>query len=157
MGKQAVSPTVSGFTVEKTLVSRRSFLKTCGAAVAGLGRRVRDWPEAKQVVVRPGRNKMRLMPAAILLPLLSLPILGCHSNKPAAKNESPIVQPENVAALKQRRAIIFIHGIHGSSDDTWRVSPSGPNWPDLMQTDSQFTDAEIFKVGYPSPFFRKQE
>jgi pimeloyl-ACP methyl ester carboxylesterase len=95
---------------------------------------------------------MRLLRASILLLSLSM-MMNCHSDKPVKQNDNSTVQPEKVAALKQRRAIVFIHGIHGNSDDTWRVSPSGPNWPDVMQTDSQFADATIFKVGYPSPFF----
>jgi pimeloyl-ACP methyl ester carboxylesterase len=95
---------------------------------------------------------MRLLRAVVLVPLLLLPLLiGCRTEKTPSQPENPKVQPEKVA-LKQRRAIVFVHGIHGTSDDTWRVSPSGPYWPDMMKTDSQFADADILALGYPSPF-----
>jgi pimeloyl-ACP methyl ester carboxylesterase len=97
---------------------------------------------------------MKLLQGAVLALILGSPLLfSCNKSNSSGQAEPALPpQPTKVASLKQRRAIVFVHGIHGTSDDTWKVPPSGPNWPDLMKADIKFDDAKIFTIGYPSPF-----
>ncbi len=86
--------------------------------------------------------------AALVISVLSLLFLvSCQHQAPSDHGEKPSQPHSSPIALKHRRAIVFVHGIHGSSDDTWKVPPSGPDWPDLMKSDSKFADAEIFRIG----------
>jgi len=50
------------------------------------------------------------------------------------------------------RVIVFVHGIHGSSD-TWRAS-NGAYWPQLIQTDPHFRLSDVVVAEYPTPSVR---
>jgi pimeloyl-ACP methyl ester carboxylesterase len=50
------------------------------------------------------------------------------------------------------RVIVFVHGIHGSSD-TWRA-PNGAYWPQLIQTDPHFQKSDVVVAEYPTPSLR---
>ena len=49
-------------------------------------------------------------------------------------------------------AIVFIHGIHGSPDGTWKNESNMAYWPDLMKRDQTFSDADVIVEGYPTPY-----
>lgn len=76
-------------------------------------------------------------------------ILGCN-------NSTKQAVPENhtTASTPQvrSRAIVFIHGIYGSGQDTWKSEDGKAYWPDLMSTDSQFNDADIVVKSYLTGF-----
>ncbi len=45
-------------------------------------------------------------------------------------------------------AIVFVHGILGSANDSWRSSDH--YWPDLMVKDAAFNGSSIFVIDYPT-------
>jgi hypothetical protein len=48
--------------------------------------------------------------------------------------------------------VVFVHGIFGDSDSTWRYSPR-VYWPRLLLTDEAFQDSDIYVASYSSPYF----
>ena len=47
--------------------------------------------------------------------------------------------------------IVFVHGLFGNSDDTWRFSPT-IYWPKLLLSDPTFDDSDIYVASYPASF-----
>jgi len=47
------------------------------------------------------------------------------------------------------RAIVFVHGLHGSRD-SWRAS-NGAYWPDLIRKDPRFAYSDVEVAEYPTP------
>ncbi|GGH08341.1 esterase/lipase family protein [Silvibacterium dinghuense] len=62
----------------------------------------------------------------------------CFSLAPAAHAD----------ALKPR-VIVFVHGLHGDRE-TWRAA-NGAYWPQLIQTDPHFRNADVVVAQYPTP------
>src|SRR2546425_6348307 len=48
------------------------------------------------------------------------------------------------------RVIVFVHGIFGDANGTWR-SLSGVYWPKLLLSDRAFDDYDIYVANYKSP------
>jgi triacylglycerol esterase/lipase EstA (alpha/beta hydrolase family) len=46
--------------------------------------------------------------------------------------------------------IVFVHGIFGNSDATWRFSPQ-VYWPELLLSDAAFNDSDIYVASYSTP------
>lgn len=46
---------------------------------------------------------------------------------------------------------MFVHGMFGNSDDTWRFS-SQVYWPEMLLSDTTFNDSDIYVASYPTPF-----
>lgn len=51
--------------------------------------------------------------------------------------------------------IVFIHGVMGSADSTWRNAKTGAYWPELIRADPDFQDYSIYLLGYRSPAFSR--
>ena len=49
------------------------------------------------------------------------------------------------------KVIVFIHGIMGSSETTWKNAKTGAYWPELIQADPDFKDYSVYLLGYRSP------
>src|SRR5438105_7286479 len=49
------------------------------------------------------------------------------------------------------RVIVFIHGIFGSPEDTWRCA-KGQSWPQLLLKDDAFTGADIYLARYATAY-----
>src|ERR1700728_1412268 len=49
------------------------------------------------------------------------------------------------------RVIVFVHGIFGTSLDTWNCSPE-ISWPNLLKDDPVFRDSDIYVAGYDTPY-----
>jgi pimeloyl-ACP methyl ester carboxylesterase len=52
----------------------------------------------------------------------------------------------------QGRVVVFVHGIFGDADSTWRYSPS-VYWPRLLLADETFRGSDVYVVNYSSPYF----
>lgn len=49
------------------------------------------------------------------------------------------------------RLVIFVHGVLGDADSTWKNSETGTFWPKLLKDDSRAEDADVFVYSYASP------
>src|SRR5439155_26960357 len=47
--------------------------------------------------------------------------------------------------------IVFIHGVLGSAEHTWRNDETGSYWPELVLNDTAFKDFDVYVVGYDTP------
>jgi len=61
-------------------------------------------------------------------------------------------RPATKGGPYKRRVLVFVHGIFGDSDGTWRFSPS-VYWPKLLLSDEAFRDSDIYVASYSSPYF----
>jgi pimeloyl-ACP methyl ester carboxylesterase len=52
-----------------------------------------------------------------------------------------------------KRLIVFVHGVLGDMDNTWRNPKTGDSWPELIRGDETFKDFDVFVYGYSSPLF----
>lgn len=89
--------------------------------------------------------------AWVLISLLSL-MLGCESG--------PAVSPPPPASgffgpSDRAKVIVFIHGVTGNNETSWRNPKTGAYWPALLQADPDFKDYAIYLVGYRSPDFSR--
>lgn len=64
----------------------------------------------------------------------------CHYERPSIKN-----------GPYKERVIVFVHGIFGDADSTWRYSPS-VYWPKLLLADAAFRDSDVYVACYSSPY-----
>jgi hypothetical protein len=66
---------------------------------------------------------------------------GSHYIRPASSN-GPF----------RERVVVFVHGLFGDADTTWRSSSSA-YWPALLLTDRLFDDSDIYVVNYHTQMF----
>jgi len=58
--------------------------------------------------------------------------------------------PQDYAhAVPRARAIVFVHGIHGSRE-SWRAA-NGAYWPEMIRTDPRFAYSDVEVAEYPTP------
>jgi pimeloyl-ACP methyl ester carboxylesterase len=50
--------------------------------------------------------------------------------------------------------IVFIHGLFGDAESTWKNKTTGAFWPNLVSEDPAFAGDDIFLVGYGSPYVK---
>lgn len=93
-----------------------------------------------------------LLAVVVIAAAVSSACTSCQPPPPKEQSGSPTPSgsAENQSATK-KRAIVFVHGIHGSSVDTWQAD-NGANWVNLVKNDPAFKDADVFNPGYPTPF-----
>lgn len=48
------------------------------------------------------------------------------------------------------RAIVFVHGLFGSSEGSWSCDRT-KSWPEMLQSDTSFRDFDIYLAGYETP------
>ena len=46
------------------------------------------------------------------------------------------------------KVLVFIHGVGGSSEDTWRRSQNSRSWLDLVKEDNELQDFDVLTLGY---------
>jgi pimeloyl-ACP methyl ester carboxylesterase len=56
---------------------------------------------------------------------------------------------------KNTSVVIFVHGITGNGGTTWTNPDTKAYWPELLKSDPDFSDANIYVYEYPSPTFSK--
>jgi Putative serine esterase (DUF676) len=67
---------------------------------------------------------------------------------------SPVVVPESHFVGehgKNKKLIIFVHGVMGDMDNTWVNSVTHQSWPDMIRHDDRLDHFDVFVYGYASP------
>lgn len=52
-----------------------------------------------------------------------------------------------------KSVLIFIHGVLGSAESTWKNDETGSYWPELVLNDTAFKTFDVYVVGYNTPKF----
>ena len=50
------------------------------------------------------------------------------------------------------RVIVFVNGVFGNSETTWKNADTGAYWPQLVADDPEYADADIYVHSFESPF-----
>lgn len=78
---------------------------------------------------------------------------GCdHKPKP----QPPAPKAEKSGYIRRANnptVVVFVHGIFGGPESTWTNTATNAYWPELLSHDPAFANADIFTLGYDSPFF----
>ena len=53
------------------------------------------------------------------------------------------------------RLVVFVHGIAGDSESTWRNRETGAYWPELLATDPAMAGFDVYVIGFASPFLSR--
>jgi hypothetical protein len=65
--------------------------------------------------------------------------------------QSHYERPSTKGGPYKERVVVFVHGIFGDADGTWRYSPS-VYWPRLLLTDEAFQGSDLYVAAYSSPY-----
>jgi pimeloyl-ACP methyl ester carboxylesterase len=87
--------------------------------------------------------------AAVILTVLLGLALGCAGPRDAssvAGGASGFFGPSD-----RDNVVVFVHGVMGSPQSTWRNASTGAHFPALIQTDPELRDYSIYLLGYASP------
>lgn len=89
-------------------------------------------------------------PLAWIMALLCALLLGgCAGPQPAApQSATHWPQPPRAEA---RTVAVFVHGVMGDADTTWRAAPGAPGWPELVARDPELAGIDVLALGYRSP------
>jgi pimeloyl-ACP methyl ester carboxylesterase len=66
--------------------------------------------------------------------------------------QSHYERPSTKGGPYNKRVVVFVHGIFGDADGTWRYSPA-VYWPRLLLADEAFRDSDVYVASYSSPYF----
>jgi len=90
------------------------------------------------------------MPGGAFL-LAILAFAGC-AHPVAQFNTQPNIGIDEYRIEPQsKKAIVFVHGVFGDIEGTWRNEAAGTSFPELIARDSTFRGFDIYLVGYLSP------
>lgn len=81
--------------------------------------------------------------------LAILPSPAVSASSPATSHYE---RPSTISGPYKERVIVFVHGIFGDADNTWRFSPN-VFWPKLLLADDAFRDSDVYVASYPTPYF----
>ena len=84
----------------------------------------------------------------VILPSQAVPAVPDSS---VAHAQSHYERPVTTGGPYKERVIVFVHGIFGDADGTWRYSPS-VYWPSLLLADDAFRDSDVYVASYPTPY-----
>jgi pimeloyl-ACP methyl ester carboxylesterase len=85
------------------------------------------------------------------LPIFPTRALATSANLHSVTSGAHYERPSTQSGPYKERVIVFVHGIFGNADDTWRYSPT-VYWPRLLLSDSAFGDSDIYVASYPTPY-----
>jgi len=81
--------------------------------------------------------------------------VACAPSLPPSVPGDPLAYSSHyVRGSKEAHAdtvIVFVHGVFGSSVDTWTNPMTHAYWPDLLTNDPAFAGADVYVHAYPSP------
>src|SRR5258708_2252933 len=80
-----------------------------------------------------------------------LAVLACWTKTAGATLQSHYERPAASSGPYKQRVIVFVHGLLGDADVTWRYSPS-VYWPRLLLNDAAFRDSDIYVASYSTPY-----
>ena len=95
---------------------------------------------------------IRRLSVACCLIVAAVAIGGCPMGKKEPSSSYPgyyLQEPGN------KGVIVFMHGVLGSAEDTWKNSETGAFWPELVKTDPEFKGWDIYVYGFPSELFSR--
>lgn len=61
-----------------------------------------------------------------------------------------VPQSHYVRQWNKPKVIVFVHGVLGDMDNTWTNSQAHTSWPELVASDPDLTDYDIYVYGYQS-------
>ncbi len=76
---------------------------------------------------------------------LALALLAACSPAPHVLKPSLFVRNAG-----HEKLVVFIHGVLGDGDSTWRNAETGAYWPEMIRQDREFQDFDIYVVNYES-------
>lgn len=93
---------------------------------------------------------------ALALGICLIVVLQCDTAHVFAAPSPPLashyLRPPNPGGPFKERVIVFVHGLLGDADNTWRYS-SEVYWPELLLTDHAFDDSDVYVVNYHTQIF----
>jgi hypothetical protein len=87
---------------------------------------------------------------AALCGLVCFPIQSGANQNTIGAQTAPYLRPANQTGPYKKRVIVFVQGLFGNFDGTWRFSPQ-VYWPQLLLSDATFNDSDIYVASYASP------
>jgi hypothetical protein len=113
-------------------------------------------PEPQQQPPHPRRPWKRYLATALPLALLILVgvRLGPYFYSLLVNHFSPVVVPVSHFVGqhgKNKRLIVFVHGVMGDMDNTWLNPVTHSSWPELITDDQDLSQFDVFVYGYASP------
>jgi pimeloyl-ACP methyl ester carboxylesterase len=84
----------------------------------------------------------------LALAALGAILSGCAHKRTPSRAVSHYERNEN-----HDRVIVFVHGIFGDADDTWKCERTGAYWPKLIAEDPVFQSSDIYVAAYASPYW----
>ena len=75
--------------------------------------------------------------------------IGCGS--PPMKPSSWTSEARGISG--STKVAIFVHGVMGDAESTWKACECGPGWPEFFGDDPKLTDYDVFVFSYYSPAF----
>ena len=94
--------------------------------------------------------------ATLFIPVL---VLGCVNNSIPPNHAGGGCLPEQgrpscfyKQTASTTKLIIFVHGLFGSTADTWGDPRKNTFWPEMVKNDSTYRDSDIYLINYRSPF-----
>jgi hypothetical protein len=85
------------------------------------------------------------------LAIASGPAMSAATSSTAPSAQSPYERPRTKGGPYKQRVVVFVHGIFGDADGTWRYS-SNVYWPKLLLTDDSFRDSDVYVAAYSTPY-----
>jgi pimeloyl-ACP methyl ester carboxylesterase len=94
------------------------------------------------------RNKKLLIVSAFLV---AIAVAGALLIR---RTISPVVVPVSHFVGghgKNRKLIVFVHGVIGDMDNTWVNAKTHASWPEMFRSDDELSKFDVYVYGYASP------
>jgi pimeloyl-ACP methyl ester carboxylesterase len=96
-------------------------------------------------------------PLTIIAVLLALGgaawLLIKQLSPPRPNPNEALARYERRSRAGKDRVIVFVHGIFGNANETWKCDRTGVSWPKLILSDDAFKDADVYVAAYRTPYF----